>query len=184
MRRFRAGVPWPSVLHSWVMLDSHDTARFRTIAGSRERQLVGVGLQMTTPGVPMVFAGDELGLEGDWGEDARRTMPWSRPEAWDAELLDALSRADRAPPGSRALARGGHPLRARLRRRDRLRARGGRRDGALPRRAGRRPRARASALAALGGAELETLWGEDATNRRWRGGPPDGWPGVPRLESD
>ena len=48
--------------------------------GSRERQLVGVGLQMTTPGVPMVFAGDELGLEGDWGEDARRTMPWDAPE--------------------------------------------------------------------------------------------------------
>ena len=36
---------------------------------------------MTTPGVPMVFAGDEIGLEGDWGEDARRTMPWSRPES-------------------------------------------------------------------------------------------------------
>ncbi len=33
------------------------------LAGSRERQLVGVGLQMTTPGVPMVFAGDEIGLE-------------------------------------------------------------------------------------------------------------------------
>ena len=33
-------------------------------------------MQMTTPGVPMVFAGDELGLEGEWGEDARRTMPW------------------------------------------------------------------------------------------------------------
>ena len=49
--------------------------------------LVGIGLQMTTPGVPMVFAGDELGLEGDWGEDARRTMPWDRPESWDADLL-------------------------------------------------------------------------------------------------
>ena len=64
MRAFRAGLPWSSVVHSWTLLDSHDTARFRTVAGSRERQLVGVGLQMTTPGVPMVFAGDELGLEG------------------------------------------------------------------------------------------------------------------------
>ncbi len=26
----------------------------------------------------MVFAGDEIGLEGEWGEDARRTMPWDR----------------------------------------------------------------------------------------------------------
>ena len=76
MRAFRAGVPWSFVLHSWAILDSHDTARFRTVAGSQARQLVGVGLQMTSPGVPMVFAGDELGLEGYWGEDARRTMPW------------------------------------------------------------------------------------------------------------
>src|SRR6266498_4905705 len=76
MRAFRAGVPWSFVLRSWAILDSHDVQRFRTLAGSQERQLVGVGLQMTTPGVPMVFAGDELGLEGEWGEDARRTMPW------------------------------------------------------------------------------------------------------------
>ena len=41
----------------------------------------GIGLQMTLPGVPMVFAGDEIGLEGAWGEDARRTMPWDRPES-------------------------------------------------------------------------------------------------------
>ena len=94
MRAFRAGVPWPSTAHSWVLLDSHDTARFRTVAGDRGRQLVGVGLQMTTPGVPMVFAGDELGLEGDWGEDARRTMPWDAPERWDERLLEALPDAD------------------------------------------------------------------------------------------
>ena len=80
MRAFRAGLPWQSALHSWTLLDSHDTARFRTVRGSREQQLVGVGLQMTSPGVPMVFAGDELGLEGEWGEDARRTMPWDAPD--------------------------------------------------------------------------------------------------------
>ena len=109
MTRFRAGCLLVSrVIHSWAILDSHDTARFRSIAGSRERQLVGVGLQMTTPGVPMVFAGDEIGLEGEWGEDARRTMPWDRPGEWDAELLDGYRRLDRAPPQQRdALARGG-----------------------------------------------------------------------------
>lgn len=105
MRAFRAGVPWEFVLHSWTILDSHDTPRFRTMAGSRERQLVGVGLQMTTPGVPMVFAGDELGLEGSWGEDARRTMPWG--EAWDSELLSAYRRLIELRRSSPALARGG-----------------------------------------------------------------------------
>jgi alpha-glucosidase len=90
LRRFRAGVPWEAVLNSWNLLDSHDTARFRTIAGTPERHLVGVGLQMTLPGVPMVLAGDELGLEGAWGEDARRTMPWGKP--WDDGFLDAFRR--------------------------------------------------------------------------------------------
>ena len=104
MRAFRAGVPWNFVLQSWAILDSHDSPRFRTMAGSEARQLVGVGLQMTTPGVPMVFAGDELGLEGQWGEDARRTMPWGEtlpPLHEQYRRLIALRRS------SDALARGG-----------------------------------------------------------------------------
>jgi alpha-glucosidase len=107
MRAFRAGVPWQFVLHSWSILDSHDSPRFRTIAGSRDRQLVGIGLQMTMPGVPMVFAGDELGLEGAWGEDARRTMPWNRQDAWDTALLGEYRRLIALRRSSPALARGG-----------------------------------------------------------------------------
>ena len=107
MRAFRAGVPWQAVLHSWALLDSHDVARFRTVSGSRARHLVGLGLQMTTPGVPMVFAGDELGLEGAWGEDARRTMPWDRPDAWDRVLLEDYRRLVALRRSSDALARGG-----------------------------------------------------------------------------
>jgi alpha-glucosidase len=107
MGSFRAGVPWQAVSDSWTLLDSHDTARFSTVAGSRDRHLVGVGLQMTTPGVPMIFAGDEIGLEGAWGEDARRTIPWSRPESWDPELLDGYRRLARLRRSSDALARGG-----------------------------------------------------------------------------
>jgi alpha-glucosidase len=107
MRAFRAGVPWQFVLNSWLILDSHDSPRFRTMAGSRERQLVGLGLQMTSAGVPMIFAGDELGLEGEWGEDARRTMPWNRPDTWDDELHAAYRRLVALRRSHEALARGG-----------------------------------------------------------------------------
>ena len=161
MKAFRAGIPWPATLHSWLILDSHDVARFRTVAGSRDRQLVGVGLQMTTPGVPMVFAGAEIGLEGAWGEDARRTMPWSHPETWDRELLDAYRGLIALRCGSRALARGGIRY---LHVSDDAIAyvREARGDAVLclaVRTGGEQVRV---PLAAFEGAELETLWGADA----------------------
>jgi len=107
MNGFRAGVPWEATLHSWALLDSHDSPRFATVTGSRERQLVGVGVQMTSPGVPMIFAGDEIGLEGAWGEDARRTIPWDRPDTWDGALFAGYQRLAALRRSSDALARGG-----------------------------------------------------------------------------
>lgn len=107
MRAFSAGVPWDAIANSWTLLDSHDTARFRTVTASREKHVVGIGMQMTMPGVPMVFAGDELGVEGEWGEDARRTMPWAHPESWDVELLARYRELIQLRRSSDALARGG-----------------------------------------------------------------------------
>ncbi len=107
MRRFRAGVPWDTVANSWTLLDSHDTPRARTITGSRERHLVGVGLQMTMPGVPMLYAGSELGLEGGWGEDGRRPMPWDAADSWDTAFLDDVRRLAALRRSSDALAHGG-----------------------------------------------------------------------------
>jgi len=107
MASFRAGLPWDRLLHSWALLDSHDTARFRSVAGSRERHVVGIGLQMTMPGVPMVYAGDELGLEGAWGEDGRRTMPWGDPESWDTQLFESYRELIALRRSHDALADGG-----------------------------------------------------------------------------
>jgi alpha-glucosidase len=161
MRAFRAGIPWQFVLNSWLILDSHDSPRFRTIAGSRERQLVGIGLQMTSPGVPTIFAGDELGLEGAWGEDGRRTMPWDRAPTWDNELHAAYRRLVALRRSHEALARGGHRFAyvddevivyLRETRSERLLCLASRAEHApvrLP-------------LAALGCQGLDTLYGDDA----------------------
>jgi alpha-glucosidase len=107
MRSFRAGIPWEVSLQSWLFLDTHDTPRFKNVAASRDRQLVGIGLQMTTPGVPLVFAGDELGLEGVSGYDTRRTMPWDRPERWDEKLLEGYKRLIALRRSNEALSHGG-----------------------------------------------------------------------------
>jgi alpha-glucosidase len=104
MRGYRAGVPWDCIFDSWALLDSHDSPRFRSVAGSRARQLVGVGMQFTTPGVPKVFMGDEFGMEGRWGEDARRPMPWGHPPD---DLVADYSRLAALRRSSEALAAGG-----------------------------------------------------------------------------
>jgi alpha-glucosidase len=62
---------------------------------------------MTTPGVPMIYAGDELGLEGRWGEDGRRTMPWDEPGSWHTDTLAVYRELARLRRSSDALARGG-----------------------------------------------------------------------------
>jgi alpha-glucosidase len=107
MTAYRSGVSWESVLNSWTLLDSHDTARFRTVAGSRERHVVGIGLQMTMPGVPMILAGDEVGLEGMWGEDGRRTIRWDARESWDEALLAEYRALAAIRRSCDALAHGG-----------------------------------------------------------------------------
>jgi alpha-glucosidase len=54
-----------------------------------------------------VFAGDELGLEGDYGEASRTPMPWSAPETWDVDVLGAYRRLVALRRSLDALARGG-----------------------------------------------------------------------------
>lgn len=76
MRRFAAAVPWQQTLQNVNMLGSHDTPRARSVFGSDAALVAGLAMLVGYPGVPMVFAGDELGLTGDDGEHARTPMPW------------------------------------------------------------------------------------------------------------
>lgn len=107
LRWFIARFGWRAVGASWNILGSHDSPRIRTTTGSAERQHVAVGLQFTLPGVPMVFAGDELGLEGVDGEDSRRTMPWGSEAEWDTPTLDVYAALARLRGEHVALRRGG-----------------------------------------------------------------------------
>ena len=108
MRAFAAGIPWRSLVASMVLLDSHDTARFKTVVGGdRSRHLAGVATLLTYPGVPSIFAGDEIGLEGEWGEDARRTIDWENPEKWDGELFSEFKKLVEIRKSHDALINGG-----------------------------------------------------------------------------
>ncbi len=60
------------------LLGSHDTERLRTMCGgdvNRERQCIL--LQLTYPGAPCIYYGDEIGLEGGKDPDCRRAFEWN-----------------------------------------------------------------------------------------------------------
>ena len=108
MRQFAGGIPWRSLVASMILLGSHDRARFHTIVGKDvAKNLSGMTLLMTYPGVPSVFAGDEVGLEGYWGENGRRTINWDKPSKWSVDLLYSYIELIDLRKRSHALAHGG-----------------------------------------------------------------------------
>lgn len=108
MRAFSAGIPWRSLVASMLLLDSHDTARFRTLVAQDENvHLSAATALFTYPGVPSIFAGDEIGLEGEWGEDARRTIDWDKPENWNYTLFEGFKKLIAIRKSSDALINGG-----------------------------------------------------------------------------
>ena len=104
---FQARMTWSALIASWNILSSHDSARIRSVVGSPARQSAALAMVIGLPGVPMVFAGDEIGAEGLWGEDARTPFPWGRTDVWDAVTLDDYRTLLGLRATSAALASGG-----------------------------------------------------------------------------
>lgn len=64
-------------------LGSHDTARVKTIAkGDMKQVRLMTYLQFFFPGLPIVYYGDEIGLEGGEDPDCRQAFLWEK-DAWD-----------------------------------------------------------------------------------------------------
>lgn len=88
LERFTGQIPWRVRLGCMQPLDTHDTARFATHAADGTVPLA-VGLSMTLPGLPVVFAGDEFGLTGVDGEMSRTPLPWSRVD--EPEIAERIA---------------------------------------------------------------------------------------------
>ena len=83
MRDFTSRIPWQSLVHSFNLVGSHDVPRIRTLT-----------------------YGDEIGMEGTFGEDGRRPMPWDEDD-WDTKTLETYRGLISARQRSVALRRGG-----------------------------------------------------------------------------
>ncbi len=71
--------PRPALQGCWNLLGSHDTERFMTACGGdvRKAALAAVFL-FTWVGAPLIYYGDEIGMEGGPDPDCRRPMLWER----------------------------------------------------------------------------------------------------------
>ena len=87
IRAFLGAAPWRSSATSWSLLGSHDSTRIRSVVREADLVEVAAGLLFTMPGTPMVFAGDEIGVEGVGDPGTRQPFPWHRPEVWDRTTL-------------------------------------------------------------------------------------------------
>jgi alpha-glucosidase len=68
-------------------LDTHDIPRFKTFT-IKGAQRVAAGMQFTFPGMPVIFAGDEFGLDGTIGENSRTPIPWNDERPNDRQMLE------------------------------------------------------------------------------------------------
>ena len=108
IQEFNASIPWRSLTASMMLLDSHDTARFRTVVlGDIQAHKTAMTMMLSYPGVPSIFAGDEIGLEGSWGEDARRTINWEDRSDWDTEFFAEVKKLVKLRKTQDALINGG-----------------------------------------------------------------------------
>jgi glycosidase len=69
------------------LLDSHDTMRFLTWCGGDKRLLrMAVLFLFSYVGMPCIYYGSEIGMEGGGDPDCRRTFDWNRAN-WDEDLF-------------------------------------------------------------------------------------------------
>lgn len=104
-KQFASTFPWHVRIHNLNALDTHDTGRFKTFAIPNS-QKVAATLQFTLPGIPMLFAGDEFGLEGTTGEESRTPIPWNGERSSDSSMIAFYAQLSQLRKKHRALVDG------------------------------------------------------------------------------
>jgi cyclomaltodextrinase len=88
------------------LLDSHDTARFLSLArGDESAVRLAMLFMMCFPGAPCIYYGDEVGMEGGKDPDSRRSFVWDRGR-WNLGLLGYAKRCVALRKAHASLRRG------------------------------------------------------------------------------
>jgi alpha-glucosidase len=84
--------PDNKLFNSFTMLSSHDYRRVLTILKNDiDRYLLALILQFTLPGIPMIYYGEEIGMEGESDPLNRAPMRWDESH-WNQDVLRLYQR--------------------------------------------------------------------------------------------
>jgi neopullulanase len=106
IKRILGLYPRPTTEVQLNLLGSHDTPRFKTLArGDDSAYRLALLFQMTYPGAPCIYYGDEIGLEGGHEPASRNAFPWDERK-WERELHGYVQRCITLRKDHAALRRG------------------------------------------------------------------------------
>jgi glycosidase len=108
LRKVRDDYPPVLVNQMFNLLGSHDTERIRRVLkGDMARVAQAVVFQFTYPGMPSIYYGDEIGMDGGRDPDDRRCMIWDRSK-WDMKIFGLHKDLIRLRKESPVLRRGNY----------------------------------------------------------------------------
>lgn len=106
MQRLLEAYSRENVFAQYLPLGSHDTPRLRTLLGGDLRKVRLMSfIQFIFPGIPAIYYGDEIGMEGGKDPDNRWAFPWDE-SSWDHDLRGYVQRLADLRKRSPALQRG------------------------------------------------------------------------------
>jgi cyclomaltodextrinase len=83
---------YPTPMSNYLvnLIGSHDTIRSVTFLKNRSDHFLTLGFLLLSEGIPLIYYGDEIGLEGNVDPDNRRAFDWSKINSEDNSLIRAL----------------------------------------------------------------------------------------------
>ncbi|WAM33680.1 glycoside hydrolase family 13 protein [Caldicellulosiruptor morganii] len=85
------------------LIGSHDTKRvLNAVLKNKKLAMLACVYNLTYQGVPMIYYGDEVGMEGEHDPDCRRGMVWEE-ERWDREVFELYRKLINLKRTSKAL---------------------------------------------------------------------------------
>ncbi len=82
-------LPYYKAISLYNLLGSHDTVRIRRLVADKRILRILYILQYILPGSPVIYYGDEIGMDGGRDPDNRRPMIWDR-ELWDWDIYNYI----------------------------------------------------------------------------------------------